>query len=151
MSNLEKLQVVVDSNEFHHGNTWDFPGCSISVKSLLDYGCDYTLRGCHGLVGVERKSFNDYAICIGSSFERFKKQLEKLACAKYRCVIVEGNIDDKPHFKSRVIKEVLVTQTANIAAAYGIPILFASSRPSAELMCLKFFKKVQEVIRNAVE
>jgi len=138
MSSLENLSIVVDSNEFSHGNTWNFPGCSISVKSLLKQGCDYSLRGYVGTIGVERKSFNDYCRCIGGDWERFKVQLSKLRTNKLYCVIVEGSVDDKP-FKCRVTKEVIVTQTAKIIA-HGIPVVFASSRPDAELLCKQFLK-----------
>lgn len=136
---LEKFSVVIDSNEYGHGNTWIFPGFNISVHSLLKYGCDYSIRGQVGIVGVERKSYGDYVRCLGKDWNRFQKQLAKLKTNRIHAVIVEGNIDDPIHEKSRMIHDAVITQTAKVVSS-GMPVVFAGSRTKATLLCIRFMQ-----------
>ena len=135
---------MVDSNEFHHGNTWIFPGFNISVKSLLKYGCDYAVRGQLGQIAVERKSYNDYVRCLGKGWDAFQKQLDKLQTNKHYAVIIEANIDDPIYSGSRMIHDAVVSQTARVISR-GVPAVFAGSRTKATLMCIKF---MQSAIRR---
>jgi len=143
---LEKFSVVVDSNEYHHGNTWFFSEQKISVRSLLSYGCDYSIRGLVGTVGVERKSYQDYVNCVGSNWIRFQKQLAKLQSNKYHCVIVEGSIGD-PIFHSKMIDAAVVLRTAQVTSL-GVPVVFAATRNNATQLCVAFFKAVMKRIRG---
>ena len=140
---LGRFSVVIDANEYTVGNTWVFSQPT-SVKSLLRYGCDYTVRGLVGTVGVERKAWHDYVRCIGKGWPKFQKQLDKLQRNRYHCVIVEGNIDDPIHERSRMIPEAVAKMTAKVVARQ-VPVLFASTRAKAQRMCVYFF---EETIRR---
>lgn len=144
---LERFSIVIDSNEYYHGNTWVFPGYNHSVKSLLKYGCDYAVRGQLGQIGVERKAYSDLVACLGSKWDRFQKQLDKLQRNRICCVIVEGNIDDPIPFKSMMIHDAIVTQVAKVTAR-GIPVVFAGSRPNAALLCVKFMREAIRRIQD---
>ena len=148
MRNLDKFSIVVDSNEFYHGNTWTFPGFSVSTKSLVEYGCDYSIRGLVGTVGVERKSYSDYIRCVGADWKRFQKQLAKLRRNKYHCVIVEGSLDDPINSYSRMVHEAVILRTAQIAIT-RMPIIFASTRLKATSMCVNFMQAAIKKIRDS--
>lgn len=137
---LEKFSVVIDSNEYHHGNTWVFDGVTTHVQSLLKYGCDYSIRGQTGIVGVERKSYSDYVRCVGAGWKQFLKQLKKLRTNRYYCVIVEGNIDDPIPTQSSMHHEAVSFRTAQLALR-RIPVIFASTRARASYMCLQFLSE----------
>lgn len=143
---LDKFSVVVDSNEFHHGNTWDFPGLRISTQSLIKYGCDYSVRGLVGTVGVERKSYADYVRCIGADWKRFQHQLDKLRRNEYHCVIVEGSIGDPVHH-TLVVPEAVILRTAQITLT-KMPVLFAGTRMKATLLCINFMQAAIRSIRD---
>lgn len=144
---LERFSVVIDANEHHHGNTWDFPGYSVSVSPLLKFGCDYAVRGQLGQIGVERKSFSDYIRCIGHDWTRFLKQLEKLQRNRIHAVIVEGNIDDPIHQYTSMVHDAIITQTGKVTAL-GVPVLFAGTRLKARDLCLSFMKAALQRIQD---
>lgn len=143
---LERFSIVVDSNEYHHGKTWIFPDHRISVRSLLSYGCDYSIRGLVGTVGVERKSYQDFINCVGSSWKRFQKQLAKLRRNKYYCVVIEGAIGDPIEY-SRMIDAAVIIRTAQITSL-GIPVVFATTRKNARDMCIRFLEACMKRIRG---
>lgn len=149
MKSLDRFSIVVDSNEFYHANTWTFPGFSVSVKPLLKYGCDYSIRGLVGTVGVERKSYDDYVRCIGVDWTRFQKQLKKLQKNKHYCVIVEGSFDTEVSKYSKMPQEAILTRTAQITAI-GVPVLFACGVAKAQLLCVRYMHSIIRKIQDGV-
>ncbi len=143
---LNKFSIVIDSNEAVVGNTWDFPDHKVSVRTLLKYGCDYTLRGYAGIIGVERKAWPDYVRCLGKHWPNFEKQLDKLQKNKIYCVLVEGDIGD-PIYHGRMIPEAVAKMTAKVVAR-GVPVVFASTRYKARRMCLYFFEEAIKRIQD---
>lgn len=141
--------MVVDSNEYHHGNTWLFPNLQITVQSLLKYGCDYSVKGQVGSIGVERKSYSDYVRCVGADWKRFQKQLAKLQQNRIYCLIVEANIDDPIYSGSLMNHQAVVTQTARVVAG-GIPVVFAGSRTKASLLCVRFMAEAIRRIQDGL-
>lgn len=149
MRSLDKFSIVIDSNEFYHGNTWDFPGFRITTQSLVKYGSDYSVKGQVGMIGVERKSYSDYVKCIGADWKRFQKQLIKLQRNKFHCVIVEGSLDDPISTHSLVVPEAVILRTAQITTL-GVPVLFAGSRIKATLLCINFMQASIRRIQDGV-
>jgi len=137
--NLERFSIVVDANEYSVGHTWIFPGYRISVQPLLRFGCDYSVKGQVGTIGVERKSYNDYVCCLGTDWKRFQKQLAKLRKNRFHTVVVEGNINDPIHERSLMIHEAVLTQTAKVVAM-GVPVVFTATRDKAVTFCIKYMK-----------
>jgi ERCC4-type nuclease len=142
-----KFGVVVDSNEHSRGRAWTFPNYTTHVSSLLRYGCDYSIRGQTGIIGVERKSFSDYVRCLGADFKRFVKQCRKLQRNRYYCIIVEGNVDNPIPIQSRMIVDSVVTQTAKVVSM-GIPVIFAGTRTKAQLMCIRYLTFAYKAMRD---
>ncbi len=135
-----KLSVIVDSQEVAHGHAWKFPpqSSSIIVKPLLKYGCDYTVHGYTGLIGVERKSWGDWIGSIqGKHWLVFRKSLDKLRKHRFSCIIVEGTIGDYSHF-SNIKTQFVLYRTAQIVTG-GVPILYAKTSANAQALCWEFF------------
>lgn len=143
-----KLTIVVDSNERYHGKAWKFP-VTTTTKSLLEYGCDYSVRGLVGTIGVERKSYSDLVRCLGSDWKRFQKQLAKLRRNKFYTLIVEGHIDSPIYYDSLMNHSVVVQQVARVVAS-GVPVIFAGSRAKAASLCLRFMEETIKRIRDGV-
>ena len=142
-----KFSILIDSNEYHVGNTWTFPGYITHVKSLLKHGCDYTVRGQSGIIGVERKSFPDYVRCIGIGWDSFRKQLSKLQRNRFHCVIIEGELDSPIHHHTKMTQAAVSRQTARIVS-YGIPIMFACDPVKAAKLCENFLIESLKRIRE---
>lgn len=145
---LGTYSVIIDANEYHVANTWVFSQPT-SVSSLLRFGCDYTVRGLVGIVGVERKAWHDYVRCLGKGWPKFEKQLDKLQKNRYHCVIVEGSVDDPIHTKSRMIPEAVMRMTAKVLSRQ-VPVMFTSTRARAMRMCSYFFEEVIRRIQDGL-
>lgn len=142
-----KFSIVVDSNEYSGGRAWTFPGYTTHVSTLIKAGCDYSIRGQVGIIGVERKSFSDYVRCLGGDWNRFCRQMAKLQKNRFHCIIVEGNLDDKiPHY-SRMTQSAVTRQTARVTS-YGIPVLFASTAYKASRLCVDYMTEALKRIRE---
>jgi len=107
---------------------------------MLKHGCDYSVVGQLGIIGVERKSYGDYVRCIGKDWPRFQKQIAKLQRNKYHCVIVEGSIGDYIWSGSRVTTGSVIAMTAEVVSM-GVPVLFAKNRRQAQQLCVWFLEK----------
>lgn len=146
--NRERFSIIIDSNEYSGGCAWTFPDYICHVKSLVKLGCDYSIRGHTGIIGVERKSFPDYVRCLGIGWKGFTKQLVKLSSKnRIYCVIVEGNLNDKIPIYSKMTQSAVIRQTAKVVS-YGIPVLFASSVDRASSICTDFFIEALKRIRE---
>jgi ERCC4-type nuclease len=146
---LGKFSIVIDANEYHVANTWEFPNHTVAVKSLLKYGCDYTVRGYLGIIGVERKAWNDYVRGLGKRWPTFQRQLDKLQRNKYYCVIVEGNIDDPISPLSDMTTEAITIMTAKVIAR-GVPVIFAGHKYRATRTCIYYFEEIIRRIQDGL-
>lgn len=144
----ESLSVVIDKQEIAHGHAWTFPKTlsRITVSNLIPYGCDYTVRGYTGIIGVERKSYGDWIRCIASDWHRFTKSLLKLKKHRYCCVIVEGCIGDYIIY-SNIGHDFVVYRTAEIVA-HGIPVIFCRDKDLAARCCWEFFHQSIERLQH---
>ena len=136
----ERLSIVVDKQEIAHGHPWSFPKikATTTVANLIPHGCDYTVRGYTGVIGVERKSYGDWIRCIAQDWDRFTRQLDKLKKHTYRAVIVEGNIGDYIIY-SRISHKYVLYRTTQIVTN-GIPVIFARDKDLAAQCCWDFFQ-----------
>ena len=133
----QPFTVLVDSSE---KTPWSFPSEHKVVRSnLRKYGADYTVRGQSGIIGVERKAWQDYILCLGKEWQRFQKSLRKLATNRFRCVIVEGLVDDKI-LHSRMKLGALLARTSFIMTR-RIPVLFCGNAWQAQNACMHFFNE----------
>ena len=137
------LNIVIDTTEISHKHQWKFAKRhSISVRNLREYGCDYTMYGWSGIIGVERKAYVDYVACLFTGWERFKRSLAKLRKHKYRVIIVEGKIGDYIH-KSN-IKVPQITWRTTQLALHGFTVLFFNKPDIAAMGCVQFFEHAVE-------
>lgn len=147
----ESLPIIIDTQEISHGHPWRFPvsKSTVSTANLIPHGCDYTVRGYTGLIGVERKSHGDYIRCIAQDWRRFTRQLEKLEKNRYAAVIVEGHIDDYIIYSS-IGHDYVAYRTAQIASR-GIPVIFCGSKELAAKCCWDFFKHSTRRVKRETE
>ena len=98
---LEPLHIVIDSRE-QAPWAWDQSDAITEIHSLV--AGDYALReDCETVKGretlavrfaIERKSLDDFLGTISVGWDRFQRELERMAAFPARVVIVEGDFAD---------------------------------------------------------
>lgn len=130
-------------------------------KAHLKTG-DYTIKGFEDMVAIEKKSglielLNDLTAKYRPTFERFLKRLSKYPV---KCIIVEDTLSElsisralvhvkkKSGGRARLTSKTIYYWTAEIAAKYGIPIVFVGKASKAYILPEIFraaFEKANEI------
>src|SRR3990167_8939148 len=89
---------------------------------------DYSLKGFESEVSIERKSLDDLCGVVGSSRERFEKEIKRLQGYPQRCLIVESSWEEikQGRYRSAVNPESVFGSLIGWQAA-GIPVIMAGS------------------------
>jgi ERCC4-type nuclease len=151
------ITVVVDTRE---QAPWTFDGSVLrtlseigsaagvkvaTVRGTLDTG-DYALLGREDAARIERKSLEDFVACCGRERERFWRELERLARFPTRAVIIEATITsiEFATYRSRISPIAIMASACAITADFGIPVVWAGTRQTAEWMCAWTLRRVQQ-------
>lgn len=129
------FKIIIDKQE---KRPWAFEN---SVVKHLKTG-DYSIEGYEAIIGVERKSMDDFAGSIGGSRKRFMAEMKRATEIKHFCVIVEGSWFDlfTGNYRSRMLPTSAVGSAIGIMARFGIPVIMAETRKQAEQVCKKFLR-----------
>jgi DNA excision repair protein ERCC-4 len=143
-----KPVIVVDTRE-KHPYTFGINGSRSVVHAALLAG-DYSLQGYETQIAIERKSLDDYVQTIIHSQDRFSRELTLLRTYPRAWIVVEATLDDilQGRYTSRTHPNSVLALTASIMTRYGIPVLFASDRPSSialvESLLMQWYAGQQE-------
>ena len=124
---------------------WDLP-YKVERKRLKTG--DYSLVGFENVIAIEKKSglielLNDLTADYRNTFEKFLKRLSKYPV---KCIIVEDTLSElsisralmhvrkKSGGRARLTSKSIYYWTAEIAAKYGIPIVFVGKASKAYLL-----------------
>lgn len=147
------MKIIVDTREQEP--------LTFSLKEDIQIGRDklecgdysiagYDLPGDDGSIIIERKqNCNELCGNLGANWERFQKELEKMAEYKHKMILVCGP-NNFPYIHGRGYTKLhpnfVYKQLSIIHIKYGIPTIFAGTREDAEEYMYRYFK---EVIRYA--
>ena len=101
-------------------------------------------------VAIERKSLDDFVQTLIHAQDRFARELGLLRSYPRAWIVVEATLDDvlQGRYASRAHPQSVLALTAALMARYGIPVLFASDRPSAvalvEMLLLQWHAQQQD-------
>lgn len=102
-----------------------------TINGTLTTG-DYSVVGLEHEVAIERKSLEDLIGCIGSSRERFDREIQRLLAYGTRAIVVEATWGDLIGGGWRgQIKSSQATGTVLGWIAQGVPILFVGDHAEA--------------------
>ena len=123
--------IVIDTRE-QRGYTFASDRIGGVVHTALPAG-DYSLQGYETQIAIERKSLDDYVQTVVHAQERFARELSLLRAYPRAWIVVEATLDDvlQGRYASRAHPQSVLGLTAALMTRYGIPVLFASDRPSA--------------------
>lgn len=144
------LAIVVDTRE---QLPYDFDAARVEVvRRKLEAG-DYALAGHEEHAVVERKTLDDYVSTVIHSRERFHKELQVLARARYSCVVVEGTQTDvlAGRFRGGAEPAAVMGATLSIVVDFGVPVFFCGERPSACVFTEQFLGRAARALTRKGE
>ncbi len=128
MKNL-RLHIIVDTRE---QQPWVFPDeLAVVQRGTLNAG-DYALNG-DPLFAIERKSMDDFLGTVSSGWDRFGRELERMAGHVARVVVVEGcimQIVDGQHNHPCLSGKFIFKRIAQLTL-HRVSVLFADNPVSA--------------------
>jgi len=142
---MTPLNITVDTRE---QTPWTFPPEYANVRRGTITSGDYSLAGDEAAFSIERKTLNDYVGTIAGGWDRFQRELGRMADAQYtaRIVIVEATLDDVLHHRydhPRCLPPFVLKRTAQLLYC-GVAVVFAGNSAAAAGMCLKVLQERQE-------
>lgn len=139
---MRAYTVLVDTRE-QKPYEWQEALC---VRQTLAVG-DYSILGHDTLVGVERKSFEDFYGCLTRGRRRFEACLQRLSAIRYPLVVIEADMHAllQPFtyaaggYTHRSLLPPLVAQNSLLSwqAKYRVPFLLCGDRERAARMTLQ--------------
>lgn len=124
------FRIVIDSRE-----QAPYAFTCATQRRKLEAG-DYSVVGLEDQVAVERKSLPDLVHTVAHDFDRFARELNKLAQMRLACVVVEADLD----VVLRGMRQVdlrgatptsVLGAALHIAVHYRVPVYWCGSRQAA--------------------
>ena len=138
---MKPLRIIIDTRE---QTPWSFPEeIAVVRRGTLNAG-DYALDGDNRFV-IERKSLNDFLGTISSGWDRFERELDRMADHLHiaRVIVVEGSIRDiieekhnHPNLKLGFILKRIGRLTID-----GVSVLMAENSVVAAIVAYKILKE----------
>lgn len=127
--------IVVDARE--KNPLWDVADDRIIA---LPTG-DYSLVGYERIIAVERKSIDDLYNSLGANRARFLRCIRRLSMMD-SCMVIEGNVKDVLMHMGygKLTPQQVMATVVSWAAAYRIPMWFASTRDEARSFTMTWMK-----------
>ena len=141
------MTIITDSRE---QNKFLFPREINSIVSTLKTG-DYSILSMENLICVERKSHADFYQSLGSSRERFEREILRMAEFERACFITTVSLEEflKPPvynkgftlFESKLNPRSAINSIISYQVKYNIPTIFAGSQQLGMVYTLRFLEK----------
>jgi DNA excision repair protein ERCC-4 len=140
---MARPTIICDTRE---QKPYSFSSRMTTVRRALVAG-DYSIEGMETSVAIERKSLEDYVGSVIGDRERFQRELAKLWGYKYAWIIVEGCVHDvlAGNWHGGALPSSVMSATVDIMARWGIPVLLAGDRATAERLTESLLLKVHSI------
>jgi ERCC4-type nuclease len=137
------MQIIIDTRE---QTPWGFPvELATTKRGTLPAG-DYALDGDYGFA-VERKSLHDFIGTVVREWDRFNRELERMAHFPARVIIVEASFHNIIHheYDAQVIPALIIKRVAQLTMM-GVAVLFVDDPISAAGLCWKILDERAKAI-----
>lgn len=151
----KKRAIIIDTRE---QRPWAFPPYAVTRVATLRQG-DYALEGDERFA-IERKSLDDFISTVFSGWERFKRELERMARADFaaKVIIVEadfhqlcfsvaedGQLIAPEHRHYNVTPQAVMSRIAELTFM-GVEVLFCRDAGHAAMMAyFLLMKRLEEL------
>jgi len=133
------MVITVDSRE---QVPWVFPPEFASVRRGTLRAGDYALHGDDNFA-IERKSLDDFCGTVSSGWDRFQRELDRMANFPALVVIVEAGMDDviwHRYNHERVLPTFVMKRVAQLTMM-NVSVLFAGNADIAAGLCWKLLRE----------
>lgn len=142
---MDPLTIIIDTQE---KTPWAFPAWLATAKIGTLKTADYALEGDTGFA-VERKSIEDFCGTMAGGWERFQREIERMAGWPARIVIVEGSFSDlvfrpecePPRHNHHNLTPAFMMRRIAELSMMGVAVLFAETPDYASAVCLAVLKE----------
>lgn len=95
---------------------------------------DYSLDGYTSRIAIERKSLSDCVNTLIHSWDRFKKELERMTTFEHAAIVIEANLKQvgTPYAFSAANPNSVIGRLQSIGLLYGVHVIYADNRIDAE-------------------
>ena len=134
-----EMTIIQDTRE---QDPWRFEGFEGKItRAKLDSG-DYSVRGFHRELVIERKSLSDYLASITHGRDRFEREMLRLSCLRRACVIIEASRADiqAELYRSRTHPNAALSTADSWWLKYEVPFFFEPTRALAEDRALRIMR-----------
>jgi ERCC4-type nuclease len=133
------FRIVIDSRE---QEPWAFD-CP-TVRRKLEAG-DYSVEGLEDTVAVERKSLADFVHTVIHDFDRFDRELQRLAAYEAAAIVVEADLDAVLQgWEARTLRgatpNAVLGLSLKLILSRGVPVYWCGSRQSARKFTERFLR-----------
>lgn len=131
MKPTAKIPLVIDTRE---QMPWSFDADTFScITKGLRTG-DVSVLGLEDVIAVERKNLGDCVSTVISQWNRFLKELYRLAAMDHPLIVVEASVEDilAKRYESDAEPLAVLGRLNSIMIDHHIPVIFAGTRAVAE-------------------
>lgn len=133
------LTIIIDTRE---QTPLSFPGHLVrSVRGTLRAG-DYALMNDCGFA-IERKSADDFVGTISTGWDRFQREIDRMADYPAKVIIVEASFSDiiNHQYNHPAVPPSFVCKRISELVMQGVCVLFADNPVSSAGLCYKILKE----------
>lgn len=124
--------IIVDTRE---QEPWLFTARVRVARATLGTG-DYSVLGLEGVVGIERKTREDFVNTMIHARDRFEAELRRFDRFRFAAVFVESDLAQivRGEYRSAAAPRAVLASIASIMADFGVMVVFAGNRANAAAM-----------------
>lgn len=126
-----KIPVIIDTRE---QTPWAFVDDLFTTERGTLVTADYTVRGLESVIVCERKSLGDAVSTVIHQFQRFRRELYRLAAMDHPLIVIEASVEDilAHRYESDAEPLAVLGRLNGVMIDHGIPIVYAGNRANAE-------------------
>jgi len=148
---MARLHIIIDTRE---QSPWAFDPAAVEAEIGTLKTADYALEG-DDAFGIERKSMDDFLGTISSGWERFEREIERMAGWVAKLIIVEGDyatccfsqtLDgelEPPSHRHYMLTPQFVEKRIAQLSMRGVSVLFATDCHLAAGLATALFRERQ--------
>lgn len=143
----EPIPVLIDTNE---QLPWSFDAELFTTeRRSLETG-DYSIPGLEHLVTIERKSLGDAVGTVIHDWQRFRKQLHRMAGMDAATVVVEAALKDilLHKYESDANPLSVLGKMISMYLDHGVHVVYASDRECAEVEAASYLTLAYKKLKH---
>lgn len=132
-----KIPLVIDTRE---QTPWTFVDDLFTTQRGTLVTGDVSVRGLESVIAIERKTLGDAVSTVIHQWNRFRRELYRLAAMDCPLFVVEASVQDilDKRYESEAEPLAVLGRLNSIIIDHGIPVIFAGNRATAETYVERF-------------